>query len=322
MKKIITAALLTVCISAFAQPTITSSVLPVKGDTIFLALDTILQPPGNGGANITWDFSNLPQHFLSSRIYIDPATTPYFSEFPSATLARTDAYGSVYTYWKNVGNTSTYFGFVEPLVPNDQNYDSIPLTYYSFPINYNDSVVRSFYSTTNPGNLKSAGKYYFKADGWGTLKLPHRTISNVLRSKSLMYIGDSTINSYSLTKEVTWYSPNQKDILLVINSVVVNGALTRKYIFFDNHYNTGISSVETSNYIHVYPNPSNGIFKMDIENSNTKCTIDCFDFTGRLVLNKEIETHATIDLSGFGKGIYILKIKNASFETVKKVVVE
>ncbi len=324
MRKIITIIIFSICIlKAFAQPIITSSVLPVKGDTIILGLDTILQPPGNAGANVNWDFSYLVQHILSSRIYVDPAVTPYASKFPAATLARTDAIGSLYTYWKNVGNNSTYFGYVEPAAGTDQNYDSIPVNYYTFPINYNASSVTNFYATTNPGNIKGAGKYYFNADGYGTLKLPHRTVTNVLRTKSVLYIGDSTINSYSLTKEYAWYSPNQKDVLLVISSVLLNGTLHRKYVFFDNHFSTGISALELSNSVHVYPNPSNGILKVELENNNDKNTIECYDYTGRLVLSREInEQHADVDLTAFGKGLYVIKIKSSTYETVKKVVVE
>ena len=323
MRKIATI-FFTFCISlAYAQPTITSSILPIKGDTIILGLDTILQPPGNAGTNVTWDFSYLTQHIQSSRIYKDPAATPYASEFTPATLARTDGIGSLYTYWKNVGNTSTYYGFVEPAVNSHQNYDSIPVTYYSFPLNYNDATVTNFYSVTNPGNIKGAGKYYYNADGWGTLKLPHRTVSNVLRTKSVLYIGDSTINSYSLTKEYAWYSPTQKDVLLVISSVLLNGTLYRKYVFFDNHFGTGIKNIDASNSIHVYPNPGNGIFQFDVDNYENETLIQCMDYTGKLLMSKEMNGHSeTIDLTSFGKGLYFIKITNSNYETIKKVIVE
>lgn len=324
MKRSLTFFIFIFCLTkVFAQPTITASVLPVKGDTVILGLDTILQPPGVSGSNVTWDFSYLTQHILSSRIYVDPSATPYASEFPAATLARTDAIGSLYTYWKNVGNTSTYFGFVEPGVSSHQNYDSISVNYYTFPINYNDASVTNFYSTTNPGNIKGAGKYYFNADGWGTLKLPHRTVNNVLRTKSVLYIGDSTVNSYSLTKEYAWYSPGQKDALLVISSVLLNGTLHRKYVFFDNHYNTGINTIEAANQIHIYPNPSNGMISIDSKLSNDKSTVECYDYTGRLLLCKEIEQpHEMIDLSVFGKGLFIIKVKSAFAESVKKIIIE
>ena len=306
----------------FAQPTITSGILPVKGDTVILALDTILQPPGNSGVNVTWNFSSLQQHILSSRIYLDPASTPYAAKYPNAVLARTDGAGSVYTYWKNAGNISTYYGFVEPAV-YDQNYNSLPVNYYKFPIKYGDAYVDSLFATTNPGNTQGSGKYYFSADGWGTLILPNKVVQNVLRTKSILYIGDSTVNSFSLTKEYAWYSPNQKDALLVISSVLLNGALYKKFVFYDKRVANGVSTIDASEEMNIYPNPTSGVFKVHVGNIQCHCIIGCYDPTGRLLMNKEMdERDAEIDLAGYGKGVYVVKIKKSDTQIIKKVIIQ
>jgi hypothetical protein len=308
----------TIFISAFiiAQPTITSNVLPVKGDTILMSLDPTLVPAGANGANVTWDFStSLHQDILVERIYLDPTNTAYSSKFPNAKLCRTDGIGAVYSYWDNSNNSkSVYYGFVEPNV-YDQNYNNLPLSYYKFPINYNDAFVDSLSAITNPGGIVGPGKYYFNADGWGTLKLPHKTVSNVLRTKSVIYIGDSSpsINSYSITTEYAWYQPSKKEPLLVISSVIINHALHRKFVIYDNGSSTGINETALSEMIKLFPNPVSDILTICIDETHIKkeCVISIFDITCKMqktfIVNKSNPLFQ-IDMSDLPKGIYFVNM--------------
>ena len=221
-----------------AQPTILSNVLPAIGDTILMSLDSTLVAPGNSGSNVTWDFSSsIKQDIFIERVYLDPTQTQYGLSFPNAKLCRTDGIGSVYSYWDNTNaNKSIYYGFVEKNI-YDQNYNALPLNYYKFPITYGNSYVDSISALTNPGALVGAGKY---------LKLPNKTITNVLRTKSLIYVGDSSpsVNSYSLTTEYAWYQSSKKEPLLVISSVIINHVLHKKFVIFDNSPASAISEIE------------------------------------------------------------------------------
>ena len=76
---------------------------------------------------------------------------------------------------------------------------------------------------------------------------------------------------------------------------------------------------ETSSFA-VYPNPSNGIF-----NFNTEETVDVtvVDLTGKTVHTaKGIENGGSINLSGLQKGMYIAKINGASGERVEKLIIK
>jgi hypothetical protein len=83
-----------------------------------------------------------------------------------------------------------------------------------------------------------------------------------------------------------------------------------------------ISSLATTDFdfnsnLSVYPNPSEGIFNINLENS---ATIQVFDTTGKQILSKKIASGVTqIDLSPNTSGIYILKAtdSNNKTETVK-----
>ncbi|MCF8429349.1 MAG: T9SS type A sorting domain-containing protein [Bacteroidia bacterium] len=299
---------------AKAQPTITSNVLPIKGDTILMSLDSVLVPPGNSGANVSWDFStSIKQDIFIERVYLDPANTPYAAKFPNAKLCRTDGIGSVYSFWDNSNAAkSIYYGFVEKNI-YDQNYNALPLSYYKFPITYGQSFTDSISALTNPGALVGPGKYIFNADGWGSLKLPNKTVPNVLRTKSLIYIGDSNppVNSYSLTIEYAWYQAFKKEPLLVISSVVIDHVLHKKFIIFDNSLVVGVNETKLTNNINLYPNPATD--KLFIEftdlNENTEIEISIFDAQGKeqkhLSLLKS-DFSNQIDISNLTVGMYFI----------------
>jgi hypothetical protein len=300
MKNIFTAFILLFLVTTIkAQPQIYSNVLPVKGDTILMSLDSTLVPPGSSGANVTWDFStSIKQDIFIERVYLDPANTPYAVQFPNAKLCRTDGIGSVYSYWDNSNTSkSIYYGFVEKNI-YDQNYHALPLNYYRFPLIYGQSTVDSISAVTNPGGLVGPGKYKFNADGWGTLKLPNKTVPNVLRTKSLIYIGDSNppVNSYSLTVEYAWYQAFKKEPLLVISSVVIDHNLHKKFVIFDNTSKVNVNEANIAESIQIYPNPTHDLLYLDITNSksNDAVEISIFDVQGKeqqhlsLNQNKEI----------------------------------
>lgn len=61
--------------------------------------------------------------------------------------------------------------------------------------------------------------------------------------------------------------------------------------------------------IKLYPNPNNGEFTLEVDNSLTKKTIVIFDVTGRVVYRKQSQTSLiNIDLKDQEKGTYILRI--------------
>ncbi|MFM9944001.1 MAG: T9SS type A sorting domain-containing protein [Bacteroidia bacterium] len=311
MKKIILLALILSAASIKAQTTLTNSILPVLGDSISVAMDTVLKSEGNSGANITWNFSGLKTVYKFKRYNVMPSFTPYSSLFPSASLARTDYNGIVYTYWKNSSTASMYYGFVQPAVV-DQTFKT-PITYYKFPINYNDNFTDTFTAVTNPGAITGKGKYSFKADAWGSLTLPNKTVTNTLRTKSIIYIGDSSINSYSLTTEYAWYQNGHKEPLLLISRVIVNKVLTRKFVMFDFSNTSGIEDLSAVNTVKLFPNPATKSLSVSIDRTqfNGGVYIRVFDMLGKKVFESpsEIFTNAyNLELSTFNCGTYLLEI--------------
>ena len=63
------------------------------------------------------------------------------------------------------------------------------------------------------------------------------------------------------------------------------------------------------NDIKIFPNPSDGLFFVELISTGNDVTI--YDVQGRPILNKTINTNiARIDLTNYPKGIYVIEIKN------------
>jgi len=321
--------LLVATIAAKAQPTITSNVLPLKGDTILMSLDSTIVSPGVSGANVSWDFStSIKQDIFIERVYLDPVNTPYAAMFPNAKLCRTDGIGSVYSYWDNSNATkSVYYGFVEKNI-YDQNFNTLPLNYYKFPITFGQSFIDSLSAVTNPGALVGKGKYNFIADAWGSLKLPNKTVPNVLRTKSLIYIGDSNppVNSYSLTIEYAWYQAFKKEPLLVISTVTIDHVLNKKLVIFDNTSKVGVNETKSIENINFYPNPASDLLYLELNDLSLNEDIELFifDIQGKeqkhlTIINSDISN--SIDISSLPKGMYfvnvIVGVKNFTSKIIK-----
>ncbi len=88
-------------------------------------------------------------------------------------------------------------------------------------------------------------------------------------------------------------------------------------------YTAGIDSQNLSEYIRIYPNPSNGQFNIRIASGGTT-EITISDISGRIVLADHFENDPgaikSIDISNENQGIYIVKVKTDNKETIKRIV--
>jgi len=75
--------------------------------------------------------------------------------------------------------------------------------------------------------------------------------------------------------------------------------------------------------IKIYPNPSNGKFRIDMTERNVE-QITILDISGRLIHKENLKQQSSkeIDLSEFAKGIYILKLNVNNKELTSKIIIE
>lgn len=72
--------------------------------------------------------------------------------------------------------------------------------------------------------------------------------------------------------------------------------------------------------VNLYPNPSSGIFNVNIEsNENLIFQINVFDAQGKVIVQKEItsKSNESIDLSDFASSIYYVSISNVDNNYLK-----
>ena len=90
-----------------------------------------------------------------------------------------------------------------------------------------------------------------------------------------------------------------------------------------------ISAEENSSndFISIKPNPSNGIFVLDlITNENKDVTVDVLSLQGQVIYNKSSKSvsklRETIDISYFAKGVYYIRINTGTDVITKKIILE
>ncbi len=76
------------------------------------------------------------------------------------------------------------------------------------------------------------------------------------------------------------------------------------------------------NAIIIYPNPSKGVYKIDLTQINEPSTITIYNILGELVYNQLLmpETQNQIDLTHVANGYYIARISNESRNTQQKLI--
>jgi len=91
---------------------------------------------------------------------------------------------------------------------------------------------------------------------------------------------------------------------------------------------TGITENELANGINVYPNPANGMVNIAVSNPDfSALTISVVDLQGKQVYSS-VEKGITagynkqIDLNGFAKGIYYIKLSSDASMAIKKLIIQ
>jgi hypothetical protein len=81
------------------------------------------------------------------------------------------------------------------------------------------------------------------------------------------------------------------------------------------------SSTKNQSTMTAFPNPTTGIIDINYTSANSNVMLDVIDFMGKTVLTKTVsEGNKQLDLSGFAKGIYIIRAREAGVAALKIIV--
>lgn len=147
---------------------------------------------------------------------------------------------------------------------------------------------------------------------------------------------DTLVATGTLCDNYVWY----------FNSVLIPGANTQKHYPSEGsgiytctgntagcsatsnymYFSTGVNDVIKSDNIIISPNPTTGVFNVNMKGIDGKVTVQCYSVMGSLVASQNIEASpmgsvATIDLSNMAKGVYQVKIQAADGGNIVKQIV-
>jgi len=89
------------------------------------------------------------------------------------------------------------------------------------------------------------------------------------------------------------------------------------YTFYWSEHSVGIAEMQNLSSVQVYPNPAQNT--LYIESSEAMEQVRVYDISGRELIQLPYPAQS-IDISTLANGIYIIKVKTAAGETVKKIV--
>lgn len=81
----------------------------------------------------------------------------------------------------------------------------------------------------------------------------------------------------------------------------------------------GITDVDHRSFS-VYPNPSNGVFRVNLSASANQASYALHDISGKRILEGSLTQSATIDLRSFPQGIYFLSVINGDDSETMKLI--
>ena len=321
-------------ITATAQLTLNSSnANPQIGDTMTLARTNYVSP-GNSGANVTWDFTNIIISTSSHVEFVNPSTTPHGANHPTSNLALdygTGDYEYYITSSSSLERIGAYASSVNIPYSNGQSIVEFPLSYQG---SYNDSFAATF---TSGVPFNRAGTVQGTADAYGTLILPSGTIINALRVKyeenyQDTYNPGTGPQTITYTSEIyIWYAPGYSFPVFSLTTFTSSQGTSASYGTYQVIPGPNTAIIEYgkgANNMSLYPNPykAGTAIKFDLA-SKGEVDILLTDVTGKLIhqwrFNELTIGEYNIPLSevSLKKGIYLVCLKQENFVTTERLVV-
>jgi hypothetical protein len=317
--------------AAIAQITVTQANMPAVG-TQFVSFSTENEQtfnPGSGGANQSWDISPFDYSGGFTSTFVNPSTTPFTDEFPSATHA-VEGEGS-WSYMRAAANGlfNLGYGFVDEDTTFSEVYDDDYLL-IEFPCTMNTSWTSVLRTTTElmPGFvITSIDSALNTIDGWGNLTVPSPVTETfaVLRDQTHSYtwilfngepqgdvdeywgytwIGGNGINGGSFDAAEPGTGPDFTSGYLSFTSSgfedadPVRGPLAESFKLSQN-----------------YPNPFNPTTSLPIQlDKPTTIQLTIYNEVGQVVYDHSLDLTAgqhslPIDGSAWSSGSYFAKVK-------------
>lgn len=337
MKRVFLSLLSVFSITAFAQPTITSSWAPSAGIQYHVsAFAAQSLSEGASGASVTWDLSTIDTVDTQPEAYIPASSGPQSSLYPTASVCLNAYNGQDYEYYKMTGNRLEIIGAVQP--GSGRNIYTKNATIMQFPCTYqsafSDTSRYIDYLQGPDDTLISNNTMTATADGYGTLITKGQTFTNVLRLHLLTHEIDSDITFSSIYHGTydayIWISSSYPGIILAnVSHMNYDGNMV------DQGYYSIVSPLSISDIAAegirgwaVAPQPALGTARILVHNdgADREASIAICDMAGRQVLStntmvRKGDNTAQLDVSSLADGIYTISLQIGGTISSQKLIV-
>ena len=135
-----------------------------------------------------------------------------------------------------------------------------------------------------------------------------------------MYSNNNDADIYILDDETVPQPGGASMIFIPGDAVYTNGTAAGIRMKLGSGQGFDIEETVLSG-VSVYPNPSTGSININFEN-NDNYTIEVTNIIGEIILVKNVNSNAIIDLTNFEKGTYLVKVFNSELSKTERVVIE
>jgi len=329
----------------FSQPVLTNQINLTIGDTYkYNGYEgTTNIDPGPGGANQTWDFSNITGYgFFEgiNAIAVDPSTTLFADSavVQNANLCTRnmdDPNSGPYQYYDNTNSTSNLIamGFLGITNSSFGTYIDVQ-TAFEFPFSYNDSFTDTydflaFHIENGYYFMRDSATVTVEADAYGTITTPLQEFQNVLRIKRTktyytwfrFEAGGDWLQSGPFTDiEYSWFAPNIKTPVMFVDVLEDIDDYPVRYIV-EYDFTTGTEEL-ADHHFEAFPNPATD--RVTVKTNEVINSVGLYSIHGQLLYtNSQLgQSHQqTIELINYPKGVYIIKIglEDGNFATKRFV---
>ena len=342
MKKITSLIIILISTLSHAQ----SSIASFFGTTDFYYTNlspTVALDHSTTGANVSWDFQNIPTNGTS----VETNTLPTATEL--STYPNTTSVHRITTTINSPNNTANIFSNTSGSTFSFTGFDSngIVLNYITnnatvgaFPLNFGfsntDTLAGNYIYSTYNGSF--TGTITTEYDSYGTLNLGVDGYNPISKTVSRIKQVQNINLNYSLFTNIgtilettyTYYADNNgvmepffRDTTYVVNVPTFGFNQTTNQ---DEVFTSALIPLSVSNFdllskdLILYPNPTLNKLTISNEANYNIESIVIIDVNGAKLL--ETKNSSTIDISHFASGIYFVQINTDEGTITKKIIKE
>ena len=226
-----------------------------------------------------------------------------------------------YYFYDGRGPEANYYRLVNGIwEPFDQGLSSANRTYFLEKNNdfiffiKNDSLFRH-YVTEGSWEAIPVDPYYENVKGCGSLILGLRFGEMGISSNFRGTLHLKTNGIKKFTEALDYTCSDDGKLWLATNS---DGL----YYANIDEFTTSISTIQSNPNLIIYPNPSNGLFSIQLSEDNNTGVFKIYSLNGALVKSEDVagETLIQIDINNHPKGIYFLTFSNEKGSVSAKII--